>query len=91
MVGSQDPSEKSGNANNTGDDSLIPTTLTFTPTLKEFQYWAKSHRTFVASSASGSCVDKNATIITTHFADDRLLQWRPLQRAYFHHYNGLAT
>ena len=52
MVGAQDRSS-SKDANNTDlEDSIMPTSLIFTPYAIEAKYWAKRHRTFVASSAS---------------------------------------
>ena len=53
MVGVQDRSASRDADITGGGDSIMPSTLIFTPTAEEMKYWAKRHRTFVASSASG--------------------------------------
>ena len=53
MVGARDLSSGSNADDKGSENSVMPTTLLFTPTAEEAKYWAKRHRTFVASSASG--------------------------------------
>ena len=53
MVGAQDRSGRKNEGHTGAEDSMMPTTLLFTPTAQEAKYWVKRHRTFVASSASG--------------------------------------
>jgi len=51
MAGAQDRSSSDGAGKPGVDDSIMPNTLILTSTAAK--YWAKRHRTFVASSASG--------------------------------------
>ena len=53
MVGARDRSSSLGKGCGGIEDSIMPTTLVLTPTAQEAKYWAKKHRTFVASSVSG--------------------------------------
>lgn len=51
MAGAQDRSSSDGVGKRGADDPIMPNTLVLTSNAAK--YWAKRHRTFVASSASG--------------------------------------